>query len=295
MYTCIEDLTHQVLSHAQRAQSAALQPAPQHLPVESFGGFAGLQAMPQWLPMSINSSPRSESGASFGCAGPQALVDKLKKLSSSDSAAQAISMLTRSYEILELEAAQPELFQEGAALLAAGLLHQQPEAPAAYAQALQLVLEAVRTSEEALLDIFESLIAVTHPNTKLAAGAICGDAVALLLVFGAPVAHSAGVDHTLTAMLQLHNISCCAVGACHACMPAEYGLSLTSAPLLSDRAAAQHHCHTVAQCFRPVPCSPDCTCHKAAACAARQHCGPGCKAASLLVFCAAPLVSRRQH
>ena len=59
------------------------------------------------------SPPHSGSDASFCAAGPVALVERLEALQLRGDPAATITKLTQSYELLELEAAQPELFCRG--------------------------------------------------------------------------------------------------------------------------------------------------------------------------------------
>lgn len=114
---------------------------------------------------------QSDSYASFCAPGPVALVERLEALRLRGDAAAVITKLTKSYELLELESAQPELFCRGIDCLAAGLLHESAEASAAYAAALQLVCDAMRTSEDALLDMLASVRALNAPDRQAVGGA----------------------------------------------------------------------------------------------------------------------------
>lgn len=99
----------------------------------------------------VGESPDFGSDESFGAGGPEAVVNKLRALQQSDDPVPGLLKLCHSYELLDLEGAQRDLFGEGIRLLACGLSLKAASARQAYSDALSLTCKAMQNSEDALL------------------------------------------------------------------------------------------------------------------------------------------------
>jgi hypothetical protein len=95
---------------------------------------------------------------SFGAGGPETVVNKLRALQNCDDPVPGLLKLCRSYELLELEGAQGDLFGEGIRLLACGLSHDAASARKAYSDALSLTCQAMQNNEDALLNVLSHVL-----------------------------------------------------------------------------------------------------------------------------------------
>jgi hypothetical protein len=127
--------------------------------------------LPDWFLDEDNASG-SESGASFSMPGPSALVNKLATLSQRSDPAGALNKLSQSYELLELESAQPVLFRQGMQYLAAGLVHTCVEVQEAHLKALALVCNAVEANEDYLMIMLGCVLDLEAAHSPCAAGAL---------------------------------------------------------------------------------------------------------------------------
>ena len=156
-----EELEDMLVSHILEAQGLDQQMADQ----AQVDAADWAQAF-----LSGEAVPLCETGsdASFGMGGPNALIKKLEELGNSQDPTHSLNRLTQSYELLELEAAQPDSFRQGAQLLSCGLLHPLPAAAQAYSQAFSLVTEAVQSREDALFDMLNCVLDLGSNDAKVA-------------------------------------------------------------------------------------------------------------------------------
>lgn len=84
------------------------------------------------------------SDDSFGAVGPEAVVAKLQGLAALSDPVPSLEKMCSTYELVELEGAHPELFQQGVACLAAGLAAEAVATRQAYSEALLLTIKAMQ-------------------------------------------------------------------------------------------------------------------------------------------------------
>jgi hypothetical protein len=114
-----------------------------------------------------------ESLASYGGARTT-VVQRLKRVAALENPAPAVDKMCRSYEIVEIEGSDPESFQEGVAVLAAGLLHTAQTIRTAFGRALRLVCAAIRCNAAALLTVLHALHSINALESKDGAGVLVG-------------------------------------------------------------------------------------------------------------------------
>ena len=112
----------------------------------------------------------SGSDASFTAGAPK-VVQRITHALAADTPAGAINKMCRSYDIVELEGAEPELFREGAAAMVAGLEHRDRAARPAFARALALAAKAVQGSPERLIEVASAVVGTGALHDSLVAGA----------------------------------------------------------------------------------------------------------------------------
>lgn len=112
------------------------------------------------------------SGSDFSFnGGASKIVQRIKDAAAADNPGATLEKMCRSYEIVELEGAEPEAFREAAAAFAAGLQHRKCEARPAFARALGLAARAVQGSAESLLVIAGAVAERGAQRDAIVAGA----------------------------------------------------------------------------------------------------------------------------
>ena len=155
------------------------------------------------------------SDDSFANVGPDEVVAKLQALQHATDPVPGLKKLCSSYEILELEGAEQDLFRQGIASLVVCLRADNAVTRAAYKEALLLVLRAMQGSEDACLDVLQACLQLHCLHLQEVAGELSRSAAPLVRLAPVP-------------LLFPHTASCCAARTC--CFGS---MSLFSAPVWS--------------------------------------------------------------
>lgn len=111
-----------------------------------------------------------DSDDSLEDLGPESVVTKLKTLESAPDPVPELQKLCRTYQLLELEGAPPDLLCKGIASLAARLADESAAVRGVYKEALLLTVQAMQVREEAVLDILQACLQLDKLGVQEVAG-----------------------------------------------------------------------------------------------------------------------------